>query len=76
MLNTCDIRFFEQDVLSSGAKAGEAITKEMVDLLKRRGYGLIILRDRLWEKYPWIESTDTLISVKETNSWRVYRIVE
>mgnify|MGYP003325491181 FL=1 len=76
VLNTCDIRFFEQDVLSSGAKAGEAITKEMVDLLKRRGYGLIILRDRLWEKYPWIESTDTLISVKETNSWRVYRIVE
>ena len=76
MLNNCDIRFFEQDVLSSGAKTGDAITQEMVDLLKRKGYSLIILRDRLWEKHPWMESTDSLIAVKETDSWRVYRIAE
>ncbi len=76
VLNNCDIRFFEQDVLSSGAKTGDAITQEMVDLLKRKGYSLIILRDRLWEKHPWMESTDSLIAVKETDSWRVYRIAE
>lgn len=74
VLNTCDVRFFHRDVVEAGGKTGEAISPHMIDVLRRRGYAIVILRRMLWRDYPWLEQRDDWELIEDGDDWRAYRL--
>lgn len=74
VLNTCDVRFFQNEVVAAGGSADAAVSPEMLSVLRKRGYAIVILRDQLWRAAPWIEEAKGVDLVAQGDRWRAYRI--